>query len=56
METHGLYGIYTKDLLNYKRRVGRNPLLISIPKLEAFDINDEEDLEIVKRLLCYTQE
>lgn len=55
METHGLYGIYTNDLLRLKRRVGNFPLLIDIPKLESFDIDTQEDLEIVERLLC-TQE
>ncbi len=50
METHGIYGIYVKDLLKNQTRVGQNPLLIEIPKIEAFDINDQEDLDIVKAI------
>ncbi|MHA1941454.1 MAG: acylneuraminate cytidylyltransferase family protein [Candidatus Hodarchaeales archaeon] len=50
METHGLYGIYSDSLLQHKRRVGSNPLKICIPKKESFDINDHEDLEIIKLL------
>lgn len=51
LETHGLYGIYTNTLLEHKQRVGKNPLLIEIPKIESFDVNDYEDLEIVERLI-----
>lgn len=51
METHGLYGIKTEALLKYKTRIGKKPLLIKIPKIEAFDVDDYEDLEIVERLL-----
>lgn len=51
LETHGLYGIYAKDLIKCKRRVGNRPLLIPIPKMEAIDIDDYEDLEIARRLM-----
>jgi N-acylneuraminate cytidylyltransferase len=56
METHGLYGIYSNKLLEYKTRTIKNPLLIEIPLIESFDIDTPEDLEIVRRLLCHTQE
>lgn len=55
METHGLYGIYTDVLLEKKTRVGYKPLRIGIPKLEALDIDTEEDIEMARRLLCNTK-
>ena len=51
METHGLYGIYTKDFLHKKTRVGYNPMLIEIPFIESFDIDTYEELEIVSKLI-----
>jgi CMP-N-acetylneuraminic acid synthetase len=51
VETHGLYGIYTEKLLKLKTRVGENPMLIPISKIESFDIDDMEDLEIVETLI-----
>lgn len=51
LETHGLYGIYTKDLIKCKRRVGNNPLMIPISKMESLDIDDNDDLEIARRLM-----
>lgn len=50
METHGLYGIYIDKLIETKRRVGNSPMKIEIPKIESFDIDDYEDLTIVKRV------
>lgn len=50
-ETHGLYGIKTNKVINIQRRVGENPLLIPISKIESFDIDTSEDLEIVRRLI-----
>lgn len=52
-ETHGLYGIYTKSLLKNKTRFGLNPMLIPISKLESLDINDAEDLKIVRAINDY---
>lgn len=49
-ENHGLYGIKTSTLFKYKTRVGEKPLLIPISRLEAIDINNEEDLEMARRL------
>lgn len=51
METHGLYGIFSKALIKYKTRVGEKPYLIQIPKSEAHDINEYEDLTILEKLL-----
>jgi len=51
METHGLYGIYTKTLFRLKRRVGNIPFVIPISKREGLDINDYEDLAIAEALL-----
>lgn len=52
-ETHGLYGIYTKDLLKYKNRFGINPMLIETSKVEGLDINDEDDLKFLKAIMQY---
>lgn len=42
-ETCGMY-IYTKRLISIdKRRVGNNPYLVEISKIEAIDINNEDD-------------
>ena len=50
METHGLYGIYTHKLIELKRRIGDLPMMVEIPKIESFDIDDYEDLEIIKHI------
>ena len=50
-ETHGLYGIYTKDLFKYKNRFGINPMLIETSKVEGLDINDEDDLKFLKAIM-----
>ena len=50
VETHGLYGIKVEALIKNKTRVGENLMLIRIPKLEAFDINEKEDIKILERL------
>lgn len=41
-ETTGAYA-YTASVLSQSRRVGDNPAPIHVSKLEAIDINDEED-------------
>jgi CMP-N-acetylneuraminic acid synthetase len=51
METHGLYGIKTQSLIKHKTRIGSNPLKIKIPKIESFDINEQEDLKIIENIL-----
>ena len=50
-ETHGLYGIKTQKLIDIQRRVGENPLLIPVSKKESFDIDTEEDLNIVREIV-----
>ena len=46
VETTGLY-VYTHDLLaRTGRRVGDSPYLVPVSKIEAIDINDEEDFAI----------
>ena len=50
-ETHGLYGIRTDALRALGTRIGRKPWLVTIPKLEALDIDDEDDLWMAERLL-----
>ena len=50
IETHRLYGIRKDSLLKTKRRVGENPLLIEINKNESLDVNDNDDLELLKKI------
>ena len=52
-ETHGLYGIYTKSLFKNKNRFGSKTLLIETSKVEGLDINDAEDLKILKAIMNY---
>jgi N-acylneuraminate cytidylyltransferase len=51
METHGLYGITVDSLLKNKTRVGNNPMMINITKMESLDINVEEDLQLIERIM-----
>jgi N-acylneuraminate cytidylyltransferase len=51
METHGLYGIRTKNLIKNKTRIGYSPIKYTIPKIECFDINETEDLKIIEKLM-----
>ncbi len=45
-ETCGMY-LYSRDLiLNEKRRIGHNPYLLTVSKIEALDVNDPIDFEI----------
>jgi len=55
METHGLYGITVDSLLRNKTRVGANPMMIGISKIESLDINVGEDLELIERLMHATK-
>jgi len=50
VETSGLY-IYKKDwMVDHGRRIGDSPLLISVGKIEAVDINDPVDFDIANAL------
>jgi len=51
METHGLYGITTESLLKNKTRVGTNPMMIGVSKIESLDINESEDLCLIEGLM-----
>ena len=51
METHGLYGIMTSSLIETQTRVGKNPMLIKVPRLESLDINNREDVELIERVM-----
>jgi len=48
-ETCGLY-VYKKELILNGRRIGQNPYLIEVSKIEACDINDPIDFEIADAL------
>lgn len=49
-ETCGLF-VYTKDLIvKKKRRIGDNPYLVEVSKIEACDINEQEDFLIADAL------
>lgn len=47
-ESTGLYGICRESLKRYQCRIGRKPYLHPVSKLEAVDINTEEDLKIAE--------
>lgn len=52
-ETCGLY-IYKKELiLEQNRRIGNHPYLISVSKIEACDINNEEDFYLADAIYNY---
>ena len=51
IETHGLYGTTVESLIENKRRIGKNPMMIEVPKIESFYVRDDQDLKIVKKLL-----
>lgn len=47
-ETTGLYGILKDSLLRYRCRIGRDPYIYEVSKLEAVDLNTEEDFKIAE--------
>lgn len=47
-ETTGLYGISRHSLEKYRCRIGCNPYIHFVNKLEAVDINTEDDLKIAE--------
>ncbi len=52
-ETCGLY-VYTSDLIkNEKRRIGHNPYLVEISKIEACDINNPEDFIVADAIASH---
>ena len=53
METCGLY-VYRRELiLNEGRRIGNNPYLLPVSKIEACDINTLEDFQIADAIYQY---
>lgn len=53
VETTGLY-IYTRDLIVQKnRRIGENPYLVEVSRIEALDVNEPVDFEIVDAVLAH---
>ena len=49
-ETTGLYGIKAAALDKYRCRVGAKPILKTVSKFEAVDINTEEDMKIAEHI------
>ncbi|MCD7729756.1 MAG: acylneuraminate cytidylyltransferase family protein [Clostridia bacterium] len=47
-ETTGLYGITRQSLERYRCRIGRKPYIHIVSKLEAVDINTEDDLKLAE--------
>lgn len=56
IETCGLY-VYKKNLiLDQKRRIGDKPYLIQVSKIEACDINTEDDFYLADAIYNYKRE
>lgn len=52
IETTGLY-VYKRDLIvNKNRRIGNNPFLVKVSKIEAIDINDPIDFDLANAIAC----
>ena len=45
------YYIYTRQLAEQRRRIGDNPFLVEVSKIEAIDINEPVDFEIANACL-----
>ncbi|WP_417198171.1 cytidylyltransferase domain-containing protein [Bizionia sp.] len=50
IETTGLYA-YSKELVQASRRIGNNPKLIEVDRIEAVDINEPIDFHIANALV-----
>ena len=50
-ETTGLYGIFKDSLKRLNARIGAKPLFIPVNKLEAVDLNTEEDFAFAEWLV-----
>lgn len=50
-ETTAIYGIKGKALERFHSRIGSKPLIITIPKSEAIDLNIEEDFDYANWLV-----
>lgn len=55
VETTGMY-IFTKDVIQKRKsRIGYNPYLLEVSRLEATDINDPIDFEIANALISIVE-
>lgn len=56
-ETTGLYGISREALLKYNCRIGRTPYVFQVNKLEAVDLNVEDDFKMAEVIgkMCFNQ-
>ncbi|EGR1023357.1 acylneuraminate cytidylyltransferase family protein [Vibrio cholerae] len=50
VETTGLY-VYKNEVVSNGRRIGENPALIPVDKIESIDINEEIDFKIANAIL-----
>ena len=50
-ENSCIYVFSRASFFRHYHRIGLNPLVFPIPKIEAVDIDDEEDFEIARRLI-----
>ena len=54
-ETSGFY-IYKRNvMLDYNRRIGRNPYMVEVSEIEGIDIDEEEDFIIADAVFNYLQ-
>jgi len=52
-EENSNFYIFSKtQFLKYRRRINNKSEIFEIPKLESIDIDDEQDLELVKKILA----
>ncbi|MGL5203411.1 acylneuraminate cytidylyltransferase family protein [Cetobacterium sp.] len=50
IETTGLY-VYRKEVIKNNRRIGNNPYLLEVEKIETVDIDEKEDFEFARKLV-----
>jgi N-acylneuraminate cytidylyltransferase len=51
-ETTALYGITRASLLKYRSRLGATPAFVPIARLEAIDLNTEDDFTYLEWLVA----
>jgi CMP-N-acetylneuraminic acid synthetase len=49
LETSGFY-IFKKEIIMKNKRIGENPYLLEVSKIESVDIDDEEDFKIAESI------
>lgn len=50
-ETTGLYGIQSESLRRLNCRIGAKPMFVPVSKLEAIDLNTEDDFAFAEWLV-----